>query len=66
MNPAYLESLKKYVQYIRNTANVPLKTAHFDDDWEPIGPQLRRDLQSAGYIMYDHTGGIILTNEAPQ
>jgi hypothetical protein len=38
--------LKEYVQYIINTgmANAGLLQSQFDEDWEPIGPQLRRDL----------------------
>lgn len=48
--------LRKYVDYIRNTGQVPLKVADFDDDWEPIGPQLRQDLQIAGLITQDIDG----------
>lgn len=56
--------LKQYVQYIRNTANVPLKTEHFDDDWEPIGPKLRRELLAIGWIA-EAADGIRLTDIAP-
>ena len=43
--------LSKYVQYIRNTNRVPLAIAQFDDDWEPIGPMVRRDLVAEGLIV---------------
>lgn len=58
------EHLKQYVQYIRNTANVPLKTEHFDDDWEPVGPTLRRQLLALGWIT-EEADGIRLTDIAP-
>lgn len=52
--------LDRYVQYIKNTAQVPLKTAHFDEDWEPVGPMVREKLVAAGFIT-ESDGGILLT-----
>ena len=44
------EHLQKYVQYIKNTGQKPLAVEQFDDDWEPIGPMVRRDMQAAKLI----------------
>lgn len=49
-NDAVFGHLTRYVQYIRNTGQVPLLSDQFDDDWEPIGPQVRGDLVSAGLV----------------
>lgn len=35
---------KKYVDYINNTGRVPLPVAHFDEDWEPVGPVVRKNM----------------------
>lgn len=51
-----LETLKKYVQYISNTSLVPLSSEIFDDDWEPIGPDMRRWLITAGWVTEDDDG----------
>jgi hypothetical protein len=57
--------LKQYVQYIINTgmADTGLPQTMFDEDWEPIGPRLRRDLlgqrwcaESSGKIFVTLTG----------
>lgn len=32
-----------YIEYIKNTGGEPL-IKFFDDDWEPIGPMVRRDM----------------------
>lgn len=40
----------QYLDYIRNTTLVPLPTAAFDDDWEPIGPQVRERMVKEGLI----------------
>lgn len=48
---------KKYVDYIKNT-NPPdgkLEIAFFDDDWDPIGPMIRKDLKMWGLIDFDET-----------
>lgn len=41
---------KQYLDYIRNTGGKP-KVEHFDEDWEPIGPMLRKDMKAAGLIV---------------
>ena len=40
---------EKYLQYIKNTGGSP-KIEEFDDDWEPIGPMVRKDMKHAGLI----------------
>jgi hypothetical protein len=40
---------QKYLDYIRNTGGNP-KIAWFDADWEPIGPQVRKQMKDAGLI----------------
>jgi len=45
------DHLRKYVQYIHNTGQSLLPIDAFDDDWEPIGPSVRRDLVAAGLII---------------
>ncbi len=44
---------KQYVDYINNTGQVPLPVHMFDEDWEPIGPMLRRDMAAEGLIADD-------------
>jgi hypothetical protein len=48
--------LEQYVTYIKNTGlDGRLTTDQFDDDWEPIGPVVRRELQAARIItIYDN------------
>ncbi len=41
---------QKYIDYINNTARVPLPVASFDEDWEPIGPMVRKALVSDDII----------------
>ena len=56
---ALAKHLIQYLQYVQNTggnANI----AQFDDDWEPIGPMLRRDLMPA-YIFEKSDGKLALT-----
>ena len=43
------ERFQKYLDYIDNTGGHPT-IAEFDEDWEPIGPMVRRDLEAAGLI----------------
>ena len=57
-----LDYLKQYLQYIENTGRNPLLTKWFDDDWEPIGPVLRRDLVKADWIA-EKDDGLSLTDE---
>ncbi len=54
------EHLRKYVDYINNTRLKPLPTATFDDDWSPVGPDVRSQLYKKAWIVYDKTGGIWL------
>jgi hypothetical protein len=53
------EHLKQYVQYIKNTAHVPLRVDWFDEDWEPIGPMVRKQMVEANLIEIQE-GGIVL------
>lgn len=48
--------LKKYVQYIINTAQIPLAIVQFDDDWAPAGKMIRDDLVNSGLITFDQFG----------
>jgi hypothetical protein len=51
----------KYLQYIVNTGgNATIAT--FDEDWEPIGPMLRRDLMPKHFIE-GPDGKLALTDE---
>lgn len=34
--------LLRYLRYVKNTGGCTV--AQFDDDWEPIGPSVRRDI----------------------
>lgn len=45
-----------YIDYIKNTAQVPLKVEHFDEDWEPIGPIIRPKMVTEGLITIDEDG----------
>ncbi len=40
----------KYIDYIKNTGGNP-KIEWFDEDWEPRGPTVRKDLIAAGLII---------------
>lgn len=50
------EHLQKYLDYIRNTKRVPLKTEWFDEDWDPVGPMVRSQLVEAGLITVESDG----------
>jgi hypothetical protein len=41
--------LQKYVDCIKN-AGESYTISQFDDDWEPIGPTVRKDLVKAGLV----------------
>lgn len=58
------DHLKRYVDYIKNTGAVPLPIGQFDDDWEPIGPMVRRDLVTAG-LVDERDGGLYLKEPSP-
>lgn len=45
-----MNRFQKFIDYINNTGQVPLSVAAFDDDWEPIGPMIRRDMVAADLI----------------
>ena len=48
---------KEHLVYIENAVPTP---AQFDEDWEPIGPSVRADLEAAGEIV-DCYGRLFLT-----
>jgi len=54
MNPYY----QKFIDYIKNTGGSPL-IEWFDNDWEPIGPRVRKDLVKMD-IIYEQEGKIFL------
>jgi len=54
--------LEKYVSYIKSTGRSPLPVEMFDEDWEPIGPQVRRQLLTAGLVA-QCAGGLVLVNK---
>lgn len=39
----------KYIEYIKNI-NGALIVEWFDEDWEPIGPDIRNEMQLCGII----------------
>lgn len=41
---------QNYIDYLNNTNRLPLPVAQFDEDWEPIGPKIRRDMEAADLI----------------
>ena len=45
------EHLQKYVDYIKNTGGSPL-IVWFDEDWEPIGPVIRKEMEKENIIQY--------------
>lgn len=53
---------ERYIQYIKNTGGSP-KIEWFDDDWEPIGPQLRKDMAEANLIT-EKDGKIFLNEQS--
>jgi hypothetical protein len=62
MNSSTDHRLKEYVEYVRNTGQRPLATAAFDEDWEPVGPSVRRDMLAAGLIE-EALGALMLTDK---
>jgi len=53
----------KYVEYIRNTGQPVLACSAFDDDWSPVGPMIRRDMEKND-IIEQAAGGLMLTRKA--
>ncbi len=51
---------QKYLDYINNTGG-EISTDAFDEDWEPIGEQIRSDLKEMGLIT--ETDGIVRRRE---
>lgn len=51
MKPVPLR-LWRYVSYIKNTGRKPLPIAAFDEDMEPVGPMIRKELLAGGWIYY--------------
>lgn len=47
------EHLQKYADYIANTGGTPT-IEEFDEDWEPIGPKVRRELRMTGVAEERH------------
>jgi len=52
----------RYISYIKNTGGSP-RVKQFDDDWEPIGPVVRRDMLRAGLITVSNVQEIQLTKK---
>lgn len=51
-------ALQTYIDYLRK-AGTPLSIEVFDDDWQPIGPLVRRDLVGTG-VCIECEGKILL------
>jgi hypothetical protein len=49
------EMQRRALKYIRNAGGSP-EVSWFDDDHEPIGPQLRADLRGMGYATQRQDG----------
>lgn len=45
--------LQQYCQYIWNAGEGRVGTKQFDEDWEPIGYQVRNDLMGEGLATQD-------------
>jgi len=56
--PFVLKEDEKYVEYIKNTGGNP-KIEWFDEDWEPIGSEIRKRLKRQN-IIDEQEGKIIL------
>lgn len=54
--PLPLEACQPYIQYIKNTARVPLRVDWFDEDHEPIGSTVRADLLHHNLITVSDDG----------
>ncbi len=40
---------EKYTDYIKNAGGSPL-LKWFDDDWDPIGPTIRKEMETLGLV----------------
>ncbi len=45
-----MSTYTKYTDYIKNAGGKPT-VEQFDEDWSPIGPQVRKDMKRAGLIL---------------
>ncbi len=52
---------RKYLQYVQNTGG-NATVAQFDDDWDPIGPMVRRDIMP-DLVTTDDAGFLVLTDQ---
>jgi hypothetical protein len=52
--------LKRALEYVRNTGG-NATVANFDDDHEPIGPLLRKEIMPV-FVMEDGDGKLMLTD----
>jgi hypothetical protein len=41
----------KYIDYIKNISR-PCKIEWFDDDWNPVGRMIRKEMEKLGLIIY--------------
>ena len=55
------EQYKKYLEYIENAGGSPL-IEHFDEDWESIGPTVRRDMKKAK-LVFEQNNQIFISDE---
>lgn len=54
--------LKTHCKYVRNTGN-RISMESFDEDWEPIGMELRMQLQQENLIYYNYEDRTISLTE---
>lgn len=52
----------KYLQYLKNTGE-SVTPEMFDEDWEPIGPMVRKDMEREGVMVVDSESGLMLVTE---
>jgi hypothetical protein len=36
---------KKYIDYLNNTGSRPVSVSQFDEDWEPVGAMVRKNMK---------------------
>jgi len=60
------ERLKKYINYIKNAGEISIIdnsycmfTHYFDEDWSPIGKEIRKEMEREGIIENICDGDII-------
>lgn len=52
---------RQFLEYVRNTAG-NATVAHFDEDWEPVGPFVRREIMP-DLVITDDAGFLLLTDQ---